>query len=159
MNKKAPELLNTQQINNAKRTIDNNHPLARIPLLKALPYLHYCRCCLTKPKKDFRLALRKSLLKKMDMRMPKGDLKLEEDPFLRLGFGMGAYFDTLKMLMCAMLFIFLCTIPTMGIYSTGSGVKFDYMGVVTQFSLGNMGGATANCKQVPTQKYNLTLQC
>jgi len=59
--------------------------LARIPLLKALPYLNICRCCLRKPKKDFRLALKKSLLKKMDMKMPKTDMKLEEDPFLRLG--------------------------------------------------------------------------
>jgi len=66
-------------------TIANNHPLSRIPLLKALPYLKYCKCCLKKPKKDFRLALKKSLLQKMDMKMPKTDIKLEEDPFLRLG--------------------------------------------------------------------------
>jgi hypothetical protein len=57
--------------------MDKNHPLSRIPLLKALPYLEYCKCCLKKPKKDFRLALKKSLLKKMDMRMPKTDLQLE----------------------------------------------------------------------------------
>ena len=54
-------------------------------MLKALPYLHYVRCCLKKPKKDFRLAMRKALLFKMDMKMPKTDIKLEEDPFLRLG--------------------------------------------------------------------------
>jgi hypothetical protein len=59
--------------------------LSRIPLLKALPYLQYCKCCLRKPKKDFHLGLRKALLKKLDMKMPKNDLKLEEDPFLRLG--------------------------------------------------------------------------
>lgn len=29
--------------------------------------------------------MRKALLKKMDMKMPKTDIKLEEDPFLRLG--------------------------------------------------------------------------
>jgi hypothetical protein len=38
-----------------------------------------------KPKRDFRYALRKSLLQKMDIKMPKTDFKLEEDPFLRLG--------------------------------------------------------------------------
>lgn len=53
--------------------------------MKALPYLRYFTCCLKKPKKDFRLALRKALLKKMDLRMPKSDIQLEEDPFLRLG--------------------------------------------------------------------------
>lgn len=36
-------------------------------------------------KKDFRLGLKKALLKKMDIKIPKTDLKLEEDPFLRLG--------------------------------------------------------------------------
>jgi hypothetical protein len=56
-----------------------------------------------------------------------------------LGFGMGAYFDTLKMLMCAMLFIFLVVSPSIYIYHTGNGIKGDVMGIVTQFSLGNMG--------------------
>lgn len=65
--------------------IDNNHPLARIPLVKALPYLRFCSCCLKKPKKDFRYALRKALLKKLDIPRPKTDDLLEEDPFLRLG--------------------------------------------------------------------------
>lgn len=54
-------------------------------MLKALPMLRFVKCCLKKPKKDFRLALRKSLLKKMDMKMPKTDIQLENDPFLRLG--------------------------------------------------------------------------
>ena len=69
-----------------------------------------------KPKKDFRLALRKSLLKKMDMRMPKSDIQLEEDPFLRLGFGMNAYFDSLRYLMTFMIFVFLFMLPTIFIY-------------------------------------------
>jgi hypothetical protein len=59
--------------------------LSRIPLLKALPYLSYFSCCLKKPKKDFQLAVKKALLRKMDMRMPKTDIQLEADPFLRLG--------------------------------------------------------------------------
>jgi hypothetical protein len=66
-------------------TIDKNHPLSRIPLTKALPYLRFVTCCLRKNKPDFRLALRKSLLKKMDLKMPKSDIQLEEDPYLRLG--------------------------------------------------------------------------
>lgn len=66
-------------------TIDTNHPLARIPLMKALPYLRLFSCCLRKPKKDFRYALRKALLKKLDIPRPKTDDLLEADPFLRLG--------------------------------------------------------------------------
>jgi len=75
------------------------------------------------------------------MRMPKSDILLEQDPYLRLGFGMGAFFDTVKMLMWAMLFIFLVIAPNMYIYSKGTGIKNDYMGVVTQYSLGNLGGS------------------
>ncbi len=66
-------------------TIEKNHPLSRIPLIKSLPYLHYCRCCLRKHKPDFRIALKKSLLMKMEMKVPKSDILLEQDPYLRLG--------------------------------------------------------------------------
>ncbi len=52
---------------------------------------------------------------------------------------MGAYFDTLKLLMWAMLFIFLVVSPNIYIYQTGNGIKSDLMGVVTKYSLGNMG--------------------
>jgi hypothetical protein len=59
--------------------------------------------------------------------MPKSELKLEDDPYLRLGnlinikyifigFGMSAYFDTLKILTWAMIFICIFTIPNMFIY-------------------------------------------
>ena len=54
-------------------------------MVKALPYLEVVFCCKRRQKKDFRYALRKSLLNKMDIKMPKTDVKLEEDPFLRLG--------------------------------------------------------------------------
>jgi hypothetical protein len=102
-----------------------------------------------KQKKDFRLSLRKALLKKMDMRMPKSDMMLEEDPFLRLGFGMNAYFDTLRYLMFMMLFIFVCIMPVMYLYSGYQGISKDAMGAVTRFSLGNMGGSGVLCKQSP----------
>lgn len=67
-------LLTQLQINNAKITIDLNHPLSRIPLIKALPYLEYFKCCFGKPKKDFRLAVKKALLRKMDMKIPKSEI-------------------------------------------------------------------------------------
>ena len=57
---------------------------------------------------------------------------------------MGAYFDTLKMLMWAMLFIFLVVSPNIYIYQTGNGIKSDLMGVVTKYSLGNMGMNASN---------------
>lgn len=53
-------------------TIANNHPLSRIPLVKALPYLQMC--CIGREKKDFRQALKRSLLKKMQIKMAKNDI-------------------------------------------------------------------------------------
>lgn len=38
-----------------------------------------------KPKKDFRVGLKASLLKKMELKVPKSDAALVEDPYLRLG--------------------------------------------------------------------------
>lgn len=52
---------------------------------------------------------------------------------------MGAYFDTLKMLTLAMVFICCVTIPNMLIFSSGTGIVDDSYGFITQFSLGNMG--------------------
>lgn len=139
--------------------IEDSHPLARIPLLKALPYLRFCRCCLKKPKKDYRLALRKALLKKMDMKMPKTDIQLEQDPFLRLGFGMNAYFDTLRYLMILMLLIFVFSVPTMYIYSSWGAIEKDAMGAITKFSLGNMGGAKSLCVNYPFDSDTIALTC
>lgn len=62
---------------------------------------------------------------------------------------MNAYFDTLKSLMFAFIFLFLCSIPTLSIYASYGGIKGDANGSVTQFSLGNMGGASTVCKQTP----------
>lgn len=43
---------------------------------------------------------------------------------------MSAYFDTINILIWTMLFICLFTIPNMYIYSTGNGIKEDYMGFI-----------------------------
>jgi hypothetical protein len=85
---------------------------------------------------------------------------------------MGAYFDTLKLLMWAMLFIFLVVSPNIYIYQTGNGIKSDLMGVVTKYSLGNMGmnasnlfnifhigGSQSYCKQFPVPIETVGLSC
>lgn len=84
-----------------------------------------------KPKKDFRLALKKSLLKKMEIKVPKSDIQLEKDPFLQLGFGMNAYFDTLWYLMIMMMLVCVFSFPTMYIYKSYDGIKGDAMGIIT----------------------------
>lgn len=51
--------------------------------------------------------------------------------FYYIGFGMGAYFDTLKMLMFAMLFLFCVTMPNMFIFASNTGIVDDSYGYIT----------------------------
>jgi hypothetical protein len=82
--------------------------------------------------------------------MPKTDVELEKDPYLRLGmlilnlnyilgFGMNAYFDTLKYMMVLMFLIFTFNFPAMHIYSSFDSLKHEAMYMFTQYSLGNLG--------------------
>jgi hypothetical protein len=52
---------------------------------------------------------------------------------------MNAYFDLLRYLSLLMFLIFVFSIPAMTIYKSYGAIKDDAMGVITQFSLGNMG--------------------
>lgn len=73
---------------------------------------------------------------------------------------MGAYFDTLKMLTLAMVFICAITLPNMFIFCSGTGIyDSNSYGFITQFSLGNMGGAEPLCKQFPMRTTSVKLEC
>ena len=91
--------------------------------------------------------------------MPKTDVKLEEDPFLRLGFGMNAYFDTLKFMMILMFILFLFSYPAMYIYSSYDALKHENMYLFTRFSLGNLGGAQTICSSAPVDSQYMPLSC
>lgn len=146
------------QINHCKDQIRQNHPLSDIPLLKALPYLSMVKCCLKKPKKNFRNALRRSLLKRLEIKMPKSDIKLEEDPYLllgkkivpltSLGYGMNAYYDFIKSLGILFLLIAIFSIPAMSIFAKYGAIVGQPKGIITQFSLGNMGKILSRPDQI-----------
>lgn len=56
-----------------------------------------------------------------------------------LGFGMNAYFDTLKYMMILMLLIFVFSLPALKIYSSYDALKDGAMYMFTKYSLGNLG--------------------
>jgi hypothetical protein len=56
-----------------------------------------------------------------------------------IGFGMNAYYDTLKYLMVLMLLLFVFSLPSVFIYSGYGALVKQSMGFVTKYSLGNMG--------------------
>jgi hypothetical protein len=109
----------------------------------------------------------------MGMSMPKSELNLENDPFLRLGkscefflikmarlgFGMNAYFEIIEQLIYMMVFISIVTIPAMYIYSSYNALEPYTM--FDNLTLGNMGGSSISCGQAALSVPGavLSLQC
>ena len=75
-----------------------------------------CKCA--QPKRDFRTALKFTLKKEMGIEISKFETDLEEDPFLKLGFGINAYFDLILNLARLTAFISIVFLPVLGIYSS-----------------------------------------
>ena len=91
------------------------------------------------------LGLKSSLRRKLDMSVPKSDLRIEEDPYLQLGYGMNAYFQIVLQLMCMVFCIMLVTVPMMMIYSTHEGLIAEPGYSFNQYTLGNFGGSDTLC--------------
>jgi hypothetical protein len=160
----APKVLpplNRFQINYAREIIENNHPLRGAHITQALPCLKPVRCCLKKRKRSFKVALKKSLRHKLDMKMPNSELLIEEDPFLLMGFGMNAYFGIVAQLTAMFCWITLFSIPLMYIYSSYNGLATAVYYPLDMWSLGNMGGSSVQCGSVPqtVDSAALTLTC
>eukprot|EP00352_Strombidinopsis_acuminata_P005189 CAMPEP_0176366210 /NCGR_PEP_ID=MMETSP0126-20121128/21023_1 /TAXON_ID=141414 ORGANISM="Strombidinopsis acuminatum, Strain SPMC142" /NCGR_SAMPLE_ID=MMETSP0126 /ASSEMBLY_ACC=CAM_ASM_000229 /LENGTH=138 /DNA_ID=CAMNT_0017723545 /DNA_START=133 /DNA_END=549 /DNA_ORIENTATION=+ len=132
-----------------------------IHITKVWPWFKSCGCC-GKRKPSFKLALKKALLNKLDMEIPTSDIALDEDPFLQVGYGINAYFDVISQLAWMFVFISIFMIPSMIKYSEYGGVKdFSPFYALDQFTLGNMGGASVLCQNVPVafDTIQLTLSC
>ena len=98
-------------------------------------------------KKSFNLALKRAIRRKLVLTVPKSDARIEEDPFLLLGYGMNSYFQVMVQLMIMTALISLVTIPVMGTFASFSTLSslpgYNY----NQFTLGNIGGADVFCAQ------------
>lgn len=96
-------------------------PMTNVHISKVWPWFKHCSCRKQKP--NFKLALKKSLLNKLDMKIPKSDMALEEDPFLQVGYGINAYFDVISQLTWMFCIMSLVLIPSMAIFSSYGGLK------------------------------------
>ena len=106
--------LNGEQINYALELIDGRMKLNKAPVEVTWPFLKYICCCLiSKRKKTFNGALKRSIRRKLELTVPKSDLRIEEDPFLLLGYGMNSYLQVMIQLMIITGLISLVTIPLM----------------------------------------------
>jgi len=75
-------------------------------------------CCIRKPGKGFKIGLKKSLREKLGIKMPKSEIAIENEPYLKLGFGINAYLKNVKQLLILMCLIALFfSLPMMQIFS------------------------------------------
>ena len=94
--------------------------------------------------------------KKLDIKIPKAEKDIEDEPFVMLGYGVNAYFNILKYLGIMFFMISLFSIPIYSIYF-GNSVSM-LSGALNKLSLGNLGGADI-IKSNHVIKKNVTLEC
>lgn len=156
----VPIPLTRQQINQCIMEIQDIHPLKNKVYIE-----HICPifrpCC--KQRSNFRQEIRLTILKELGLikhvekkegqdsseeeeeqdEMIKNERAQEENPFLRLGYGVNSYFSTMMHLvkMFSMITIFL--IPIFMVYKNNETrfLEGQPQYVLNQFSLGNLGGA------------------
>lgn len=141
--------------------IEDLHPLRdRAKFDHILPVLSFFRKC-KKKKPDFKHALRKTLLEEMQIKMPKSEGQIIEDPFLILGYGVNAYFDIMLSLVYLCLTVTLFCIPLYWVYSNNDQLALHTQAkyTFTQFTLGNMGGADIFCASKRLASKSITIEC
>lgn len=106
------------------------------------PFLRYLCCCLLKKRKpNYKLGLKRSIRKRLGIKVSKSDALLDEDPYLRLGYGINAYFDVILQLLALMIFCSILVLPILW-YSASFEAHQGQTGYfITKYSIGNMGGA------------------
>jgi hypothetical protein len=87
----------------------------------------------------------------MQIRMPKSETQLVNEPFLRLGYGVNSYFDIMLAIFYMFTFISIVCVPMFYCYGTNeaNGMKELQTGfalALGKYSLGNMGGSTVQCE-------------
>ena len=140
--------LNGVQINYALELIEVRHKLLETRWRVTWPFIKYICCCfLKKTTPSFNGALKRAIRRKLELSVPKSDLRLEEDPFLHLGYGMNSYLEIIKELMIMFALISVVSVPLMLSFA-----KLDTLDNYPEFrmnkyTLGNIGGSDVFCAQ------------
>lgn len=142
--------LNDTQINYARTLIEKRHQLLDTPIELTLPFVRYLCCCLfARRKPSFKQALKRSLRHQLGIKVSKSDILLEKDPFLKLGYGMNAYFEIMLQLMYLATAISLIMVPFMCRYASFDSLQGTSGYFFNAISIGNLGGASTKCANVP----------
>lgn len=110
-----PDALTRHQVNQCLMEIEDNHPLRdRVHYEHVIPAFKWCK---GKRVPGFKSSLRYAVLEEMKIKKPKNDDMLRDDPFLYLGYGVNAYFNTMLNLAKMFAMITLFVIPLYMVYS------------------------------------------
>ena len=93
-----------------------------------------------KRKRSFKLGLKRAIRHSLDIKVPKSDLRIEENPYLLLGYGMNSYFTIMLQLMLLCMIICVVTVPLSLVYAQGG----EFTGM-NAYTLGNLGGSSVYC--------------
>ena len=136
-------VLNREQINYARQEIEQRHGLLDTDIMVVWPFWKYIFCCRKQKPKQFKLALKHSIRKKLDIKISKIDKLIERDPYLLLGYGMNSYFTVMLQLLYLCALICIVMIPLSLVYASAGG---DFTGM-NAYTLGNLGGSSVFCTQ------------
>lgn len=170
--------LTSDQMEYAHELLDELHPLEKIPVRAAFPWLGAITCYkgaaveesnaadneaqLLEQKKTITIG-GKEIAKKAPKKkkIPNAEAA-EEDPLAKLGFGIVAYIDMLWTLIWTFLLYSIILIPTMMYFGQGgayndvpAAIKSDYLDTY----LGSMGYSSVQCVQIPVKIQSMSVGC
>ena len=105
--------------------IEKLRVLKSTPIEVVWPFLNYICCCyFRKRQKTFKLSLKNALRHKLKIKLTNSEQRLDDDPYLRLGYGLNSYFKVMLQLMSMMTFIMLFSVPLMFYYASYSELLY-----------------------------------
>jgi len=140
-----PDALTRHQVNQCIMEIEDNHPLReRTHYEHIIPIFKLCKKNRTP---SFKESLRDAVLQEMEINKPGNDDMMKEDPFLYLGYGVNAYFNTMLNLSKMFAVITLFVIPLYMCYANNNQKALHGLPKYSKnkFSLGNLGGSGMFC--------------
>ena len=96
-----------------------------------------------------------------NIKIPKSEVQILEDPFLMLGYGINAYFDILRSLFLGMAFISLAISPLLYGYAQNNvkALQHESKYFFNMWSLGNLGGASVTCANFKIKRNMAEINC
>jgi hypothetical protein len=97
----------------------------------------------------------------MNIKLPKSEQNIIDDPFLTLGYGLNAYFDIMVSLsyMCLCIMLFMSPIFYGYANNPTKGLQHNSKYALMKYTMGNLGGSTIFCNQRKIEVGDMRITC